>query len=84
VDADPHLPLREDVRLLGAMLGDTLRAQAGEHALHARGEHGAAVESVAVSQLERPDPIDHRVGRALDQRHEQLHRGRLLHTGPFS
>jgi phosphoenolpyruvate carboxylase len=27
---DPHRPLRDDVRLLGDLLGDTLRAQAGE------------------------------------------------------
>ena len=28
--SDPHKPLRDDVRLLGDLLGDTLRAQAGE------------------------------------------------------
>jgi phosphoenolpyruvate carboxylase len=28
--ADPHKPLREDVRLLGELLGDTLRARQGE------------------------------------------------------
>jgi phosphoenolpyruvate carboxylase len=28
---DPHKPLRDDVRLLGELLGDTIRAQAGEH-----------------------------------------------------
>ena len=28
--ADPHKPLRDDVRLLGELLGDTIRAQAGE------------------------------------------------------
>jgi phosphoenolpyruvate carboxylase len=30
VMADPHKPLRDDVRLLGELLGDTIRAQAGE------------------------------------------------------
>ena len=28
---DPHKPLRDDVRLLGELLGDTLKAHAGEH-----------------------------------------------------
>ena len=28
--ADPHKPLRDDVRLLGELLGDTIRAQAGD------------------------------------------------------
>src|SRR6185436_1425562 len=28
--SDPHKPLRDDVRLLGELLGDTIRAQAGE------------------------------------------------------
>ena len=28
--AYPHKPLRDDVRLLGELLGDTIRAQAGE------------------------------------------------------
>ena len=28
---DPHKPLRDDVRLLGELLGDTIRTQAGEH-----------------------------------------------------
>ena len=29
-DADKDLPLREDTRLLGRLLGDVLRAQTGE------------------------------------------------------
>src|SRR5512144_2297557 len=29
---DPHQPLRDDVRLLGELLGETVRAQAGEGA----------------------------------------------------
>ena len=28
--SDPHKPLRDDVRLLGELLGDTVRARAGE------------------------------------------------------
>ena len=31
---DPHKPLRDDVRLLGELLGDTVRAQAGESIFH--------------------------------------------------
>lgn len=30
IDTDPHAPLRDDVRLLGRMLGDTLRQQVGQ------------------------------------------------------
>src|SRR5690606_34816839 len=30
MDPDPHRPLRDDVRLLGALLGDTLKALEGE------------------------------------------------------
>ena len=30
---DPHRPLRDDVRRLGTLLGDTLRQQAGVEAL---------------------------------------------------
>jgi phosphoenolpyruvate carboxylase len=39
---DPHKPLREDVRLLGELLGDTLRALEGE-ALFARVEEARAL-----------------------------------------
>jgi phosphoenolpyruvate carboxylase len=30
MDPDPHKPLRDDVRLLGGLLGETVRAQAGD------------------------------------------------------
>jgi phosphoenolpyruvate carboxylase len=30
MDPDPHKPLRDDVRLLGELLGDVLRAHEGE------------------------------------------------------
>jgi phosphoenolpyruvate carboxylase len=35
VPADPHKPLREDVRLLGELLGDTLRAEGGDELFRA-------------------------------------------------
>jgi phosphoenolpyruvate carboxylase len=35
VHADPHKPLREDVRLLGELLGDTLRAEGGDELFRA-------------------------------------------------
>src|SRR5689334_11053019 len=31
MDPDPHKPLRQDVRLLGELLGDTLKARGGSH-----------------------------------------------------
>ena len=42
MDGDPHKPLRDDVRLLGELLGDTLRAHAGEE-LFARVEEVRAL-----------------------------------------
>ncbi len=42
VRSDPHKPLRDDVRLLGELLGDTLRALEGE-ALFARVEEVRAL-----------------------------------------
>src|SRR5262245_8507079 len=33
VTIDPHQPLRDDVRLLGELLGDTIRTQESEHLL---------------------------------------------------
>jgi phosphoenolpyruvate carboxylase len=34
LDDDPHKPLREDVRLLGELLGETLRAEGGDELFH--------------------------------------------------
>ncbi len=42
MDGDPHKPLRDDVRLLGELLGDTLRAYEGEE-LFARVEEVRAL-----------------------------------------
>ena len=42
MDGDPHKPLRDDVRLLGELLGDTLRAHEGEE-LFARVEEVRAL-----------------------------------------
>jgi phosphoenolpyruvate carboxylase len=46
VEADPHKPLRDDVRLLGELLGDTLRAREG-NALFAHVEHVRALAKAA-------------------------------------
>ena len=46
VTHDPHQPLHEDVRLLGALLGDTLRAQGGEE-LYAAVERMRALSKAA-------------------------------------
>jgi phosphoenolpyruvate carboxylase len=46
VPADPHKPLRDDVRLLGELLGDTLRAHEGD-ALFARVEQVRAMAKAA-------------------------------------
>jgi phosphoenolpyruvate carboxylase len=43
---DPHKPLRQDVRLLGDLLGDTLRTHAGEQ-LYERVEHVRALAKSA-------------------------------------
>ncbi len=62
--ADPHQPLRDDVRLLGTLLGDTLRAIEGEALFEAVAErHGGRlpnqdrgfVEAVAAG-TPGPDP----------------------------
>jgi phosphoenolpyruvate carboxylase len=54
---DPHQPLREDVRLLGELLGDTLRAREGEallervEAVRALAKRAHAGDPVAFAQL---------------------------------
>jgi phosphoenolpyruvate carboxylase len=48
MDPDPHKPLRDDVRLLGELLGETLRTHAGE-AIFARVERVRALSKGARS-----------------------------------
>src|SRR4029453_11786274 len=51
MQTDPHKPLRQDVRLLGELLGDTLRAQEGAHLL----EPVERVRAVAKTSRARPN-----------------------------
>ena len=77
-DADPHRPLREDVRLLGDLLGDTLRARAGAgvfdlveevRALAKRGRAGDADDFAALARRLGGMPIEAAlpVARAFSQ-----------------
>ncbi|PKM22325.1 MAG: phosphoenolpyruvate carboxylase, partial [Gammaproteobacteria bacterium HGW-Gammaproteobacteria-14] len=76
--ADPHQPLRDDVRMLGEMLGDVLRQQRGEdffqrvesirrQALAGRQEGGPAMAATAeqLDGLKAADLLD--VARAFSQ-----------------
>src|SRR4051812_13583882 len=57
-DDDPHKPLRDDVRLLGTLLGDTLRRREGD-ALFARVERiRTAAKSARMASDERDHPLD--------------------------
>jgi phosphoenolpyruvate carboxylase len=67
VTADPHLPLRDDVRSLGALLGDTLRRQEGEplfdtvervRALAKRARQGATGCFEELERLLRDLPVE--------------------------
>ena len=57
--ADPHQPLRDDVRLLGTLLGDTLRAIEGEplfaavEEVRALAKHAREGDGAAFAALER-------------------------------
>src|SRR5438067_542689 len=75
-DDDPHKPLREDVRLLGALLGDVLREREGEALLEsvegvralAKRAHGgdpAAFEELAVRLRDVPISAAVPVARAF-------------------
>ncbi len=65
--ADPHLPLRDDVRSLGALLGDTLRRQEGEslfdtvervRALAKRARQGESGSFEELQRLLRELPVE--------------------------
>jgi phosphoenolpyruvate carboxylase len=63
---DPHKPLRQDVHLLGELLGDTLRAHVGESFFQtveqtrttAKAAHTAAGDFSALAALLRQLPVD--------------------------
>src|SRR6187397_3482406 len=64
---DPHRPLRDDVRLLGDLLGETLRARAGEgvfrtvervRALAKRARSGHDAEFVTLADELSSVPLD--------------------------
>jgi phosphoenolpyruvate carboxylase len=54
---DPHKPLRDDVRLLGTLLGETLRRQEGD-TLFERVERVRAVSKSARQSTQRTDSFD--------------------------
>src|SRR5689334_13300321 len=75
-DPDPHAPLREDVRLLGLLLGETLREQEGPalfdlvervRALSKGARAGNPDDAAALSQLLADLPAEqaHLVARAF-------------------
>ena len=47
---DKDLPLREDIRFLGRMLGDTLREQEGDHAFE-------LVENIRQTEIRQRDTL---------------------------
>src|SRR5918993_1372621 len=63
---DPHKPLRQDVRFLGELLGDTLRAHLGEPFFDtveqvratAKAAHGEAGDFSALAVMLRRLPVD--------------------------
>jgi phosphoenolpyruvate carboxylase len=66
VAADPHKPLRQDVRLLGELLGDTLRAHLGEPLFEtvehvrrlAKAIHGEGADFRELADILRRLPVD--------------------------
>jgi phosphoenolpyruvate carboxylase len=65
-EADPHKPLRQDVRFLGELLGDTLRAHVGEPFFDtveqvratAKAAHGEAGDFSTLAAMLRRLPVD--------------------------
>ena len=53
VTSDPHKPLRDDVRLLGELLGDTLKADAGDEVLRTVERVRALAKSARAGARER-------------------------------
>ena len=75
--ADPHAPLRDDVRLLGELLGETLRAREGDalydrveqvRALSKRARGGDDADFTQLAELLRDLPLASAVPIALRMR----------------
>ena len=64
----PHKPLRDDVRLLGELLGDTLRALEGEALFETRRGGARAREARARRRPHASSELAERLSRAADRR----------------
>src|SRR5688500_20179888 len=77
-DTDPHKPLRQDVRFLGELLGETLRSRLGEPFFDtveqvrttAKAAHGETGGFSALAGMRRRLPVDSAIplGRAVTRR----------------
>ena len=71
---DKDLPLREDIRLLGRLLGDTVRAQEGEAVFD-------LVETIRQSSIRFRRHEDHAARRELEATLDSLSRDQTIDEG---